>query len=165
MKKLSRISIPILVLFAFTAFGSKSMWAAPTVTCPPLCALPPDPAPPMPQLPLNDPPLRPMMAAPSGGSGGVQNGNETGAALTVRKAGGNPSAMTTGEENPKETVYGLKQPGTACTVGSHYGTVVQSGGGYSCNFTPSTLPPGSACQYNGSSGTVTVVSGKHYCKI
>jgi len=163
MKNVSRMKIAPLVLLALVAAGGNFLWAAPTVTCPPLCLLPPDPAPPMPQLPLNDPPLRPMMAAPS--SGGVQNGNETGAALTPRKSGGDQGAMTTGEENPKETVYGLAQPGAACTVGSHYGTVVQSGGGYSCNFTPSTLPPGSTCQYNGSMGTVTVVSGKHYCKI
>jgi hypothetical protein len=114
-------------------------------------------------MPLNDPPLRPLMVAPGGGGGSSTSAAPS--AVTSRKAGGTPGAMTNGGENPKETVYGLKQPGSACTVGSHYGIVVQSGSGYSCNFTPSTLPQGSACQYNGTKGTVTVVSGKHYCKI
>jgi hypothetical protein len=167
MKLISRIIVIALAFLTPLAVGGKFVvMAAPTVTCPPLCILPPDPAPPMPPLPLNDPPLRPLRAMPSGGSGATTTAAPS--ALTVRKAGGNPSAATAttnGAENPKETVYGLKQPGTACTVGSHYGTVVQSGGGYSCNFTPSTLPSGSSCQYNGSSGTVTVVDGKHYCKI
>jgi len=89
----------------------------------------------------------------------------------MRKAGGtgeeNPKETVTAhdEESPKETVTGMKQAGAACTSGSHYGTVMMSGGKYVCNFTPSTLPVGAACHYNSSMGTVTVVDGKRYCKI
>jgi len=147
MKKVSRMIIATLVLLTLMAVGGKCAWAAPAANCPPLCILPPDPAPPMPPINFPDPPIRPMVAAPSSGGSGAKS-----SAAPVQAA-------------PVVSVTGTVRPGAACTVGSHYGTVVQSGGQYSCNFTPSTLPAGAACHYNSSMGTVTVVDGKRYCKI
>ena len=129
-----------LALVGALTLGGNLVWA--TVTCPPLCALPPDPSPPMPQLPLNDPPLRPLSVAQPNNS-----------------KGGTTSAASA------KAVLGLPQEGTHCQSNGRTGTVIQSGGKYYCNFMPSTLPVGGACQANNHTGVIAVVDGKRYCKI
>ena len=134
-KTLSKCIRTVLVVGLLSASG-RLVLAVPM--CPPLCPLPPDPAPPMPPINVPDPPFRPI--APTnpnpGGSGG--------------KAA---------------SLAGARQAGAECKAGQVSGTLVQEGGKFVCNFTPSTLPVAAACHAKNKIGSVTVVDGKRYCKI
>ncbi|MGD0155264.1 MAG: hypothetical protein ABSB50_04155 [Terracidiphilus sp.] len=116
-----------------------------TVTCPPLCLLPPDPAPPMPPINYPDPPFKPTVAT---NPNSHNNGTATQTAAPAHV-----------------TVTGKAQAGGECKSGDVSGTLVPSNGKFTCNFTPSTLPVGGACHAMDKIGVVTVVDGKRYCKI
>jgi hypothetical protein len=119
-----------------------------TVTCPPLCLLPPDPAPPMPPINYPDPPFKPI--APSNPN---NNGKPHEATAPMAPA------------HAPLTITGKVQAGGECKSGNMSGTLVLTNGQYSCNFTPSKLQVGGACHAMDKIGTVTVVDGKRYCKI
>lgn len=132
-KTLCRFICAAAVLAVLGCYG-KVARAIPT--CPPLCALPPDPAPPMPPVNFPDPPF--STVAPS-----------------------NPNH----NHGTPISVVGTVQAGAECRSGNLSGTVVMEGGKSKCNFTPSTLPVGGACHANKKIGSVTVVDGKRYCRI
>jgi len=152
MDKMLNRFIWVALVVAIAAACGKGARAIPT--CPPLCALPPDPAPPMPPINFPDPPFNPV--APQNPNN--NHGNSGTANLTVRKAGGD-------NDRNAVTITGPTQAGAECKAGSVSGTLVPQGSKYICNFMPSTLPVGAACHAMNKIGKVTVVEGKRYCKI
>ncbi len=158
MKIASRIVFAALALLTVMAAGGKFAWA--TVTCPPLCLLPPDPAPPMPPINFPDPPFRPLAVSnPNGGSNGT---GQVGSACQIQNFTGKVTLVNGQYDCDVTPVVGSSCPAYPNST-DNTGTVTVVGGKYACVYTPPAA--GSACQYQNSTGTVTVIGGARYCNI